>query len=229
MDHRTTLRFGEFVLDRERSVVSRRGEPVHIGHRALAVLELLLASPGKVVEKRRILDVVWSDAVVVEDNLVQAIHELRIALGDSPHDPRYIETVHRRGYRFIATVHEAPPDDESARERWGTARRRPSPATLLWLLVGGAFVVAGLVFLLLPSGSGESASSLSADRGLRKIAPGFLKPAISPSGALVAAVMASRGGNRSELFLLSRDGERRLPLARGMRVQGPSPVFSADG
>lgn len=229
MAHRTALGFGEFVFDRERSILSRHGEPVHIGHRALAVLEVLLESPGEVVDKRRLLDTVWSDAVVVEDNLVQAVHELRSVLGDSARRPRYIETVHRRGYRLVASVREVEVGPSVTATAAAKPARRRGRTLLLWAAAAGALGGLAILLLSLPSGSGESASSLQPGAVLHKLAADFLKPAVSPSGTLIAAVGSSRGAGASRLFVISRDGTRRLPLAPGMTVHGPSPVFSADG
>jgi hypothetical protein len=72
--------------------------------RALAILTALLASPGTVVSKRELMDAVWPGIFVTESSLLEAIGLVREALADDPRQPRYIQTVHRRGYRFIAPV-----------------------------------------------------------------------------------------------------------------------------
>ena len=83
------------------------GAVVSLPPRVLAVLGRLLERPGELVTKRRLTDAVWGDTSVTEESLIEAIKLLRKALSDNSKDPAYIQTVHRRGYRFIAPVTEA--------------------------------------------------------------------------------------------------------------------------
>ena len=88
----------------------RHGQPVPLPPRALAVLAALLSSAGRVVSKAELLDAAWPGTFVTESSLLEAIGLLRDVLGDDRRQPTYIQTVHRRGYRFIARVSaEAPP------------------------------------------------------------------------------------------------------------------------
>ncbi len=108
--------FGEFVLDPiDRRLLGPEG-PVHLGRKAFQVLESLVAEPGRLVTKETLFDTVWSGVHVSESALTVVIKELRKALGDQAKDPRYIESVYGRGYRFVAPVGTA-------------ARARPAPAT----------------------------------------------------------------------------------------------------
>ena len=75
--------------------------------RALAVLTSLLASPGAVVSKQELMDAVWPDTFVTESSLLEAIGLLRERSATIAGSPVYIQTVHRRGYRFIAAVSTA--------------------------------------------------------------------------------------------------------------------------
>lgn len=79
----------------------RDGRAVPLPPRALGVLSALLATPGVVVSKKALMDAVWPDTFVTESSLLEAIGLLRNALGDDRRQPTYIQTVHRRGYRFI--------------------------------------------------------------------------------------------------------------------------------
>ena len=72
--------------------------------RVLGVLEALLRRPGEVVARHELLDQVWKDAFVTDTSLAEAVSVLRQALGDDPQSPTYVQTVHRRGYRFVAPV-----------------------------------------------------------------------------------------------------------------------------
>lgn len=83
--------------------------PVPLPPRALGLLTALLASPGTVVAKRELMDAVWPGTFVTESSLLEAIGLLREALGDDPREPRFIQTVHRRGYRFIAPIAPVSP------------------------------------------------------------------------------------------------------------------------
>lgn len=99
-----TYDFGHFRLDAAEQVLLCEGRPVQLTLKALSVLLVLVHNAGHVVEKQDLMKTVWSDSVVEEANLPQTICILRKALGDG-HDRReYIETIARRGYRFIAPV-----------------------------------------------------------------------------------------------------------------------------
>jgi DNA-binding winged helix-turn-helix (wHTH) protein len=79
---------------------------VRLGHKALAVLQRLVSQPGQLVTKDDLLATAWPDTAVSEEVLTTAMRELRRALGDPARTPRFVETVHGRGYRFIAPVAE---------------------------------------------------------------------------------------------------------------------------
>ncbi len=85
----------------------RHGQPVALPPRALAVLTALLATPGTVVSKQNLMNAAWPGTFVTESSLLEAIGLLRDALGDDRRRPTYIQTVHRRGYRFIASIGDA--------------------------------------------------------------------------------------------------------------------------
>lgn len=93
--------FGEFELADE---LRRCGAPVELTPKALALLHLLVRQAGAVVSKREIWDEVWPGVIVTDAALTVCMTEVRRALGDDARNPRYLATVARRGYRFIATV-----------------------------------------------------------------------------------------------------------------------------
>ena len=82
----------------------REGRPVALTPKLFDLLLYLLDRPAQVVTKEELLDALWPSANVTENALTQAVSELRQALGDPAGSPRYIKTIARRGYRFIATV-----------------------------------------------------------------------------------------------------------------------------
>ena len=98
------LCFNGFDLDEVDARLTCDGQPVPIAPRPFAVLCALARRPGHLVTKGDLLDAVWGHRFVTESVLKSAISDLRVALQDDPKQPRYIETVSRRGYRFIVPL-----------------------------------------------------------------------------------------------------------------------------
>jgi DNA-binding winged helix-turn-helix (wHTH) protein len=98
------FRFDDFELDSTERRLLRGGAPVELNARYLDALVLLVREQGRLVSKDRFLDTVWQGIPVTEEALTQCIRTLRKTLGDSVANPRYIETVPKHGYRFIAEV-----------------------------------------------------------------------------------------------------------------------------
>src|SRR5262244_1160512 len=113
--------FGPFRLDGARHLLLRDGQPVPLTTKALDTLLALVEHDGHLVEKDKLMRQVWPDTVVEEGNLTVTISMLRKALGEGPSEHRYIETVPRRGYRFVATVRESWNKDA---ERTGQGQAR---------------------------------------------------------------------------------------------------------
>jgi len=121
------LRFDRFELDETEARLTCAGAPVALAPKPFAVLCALARTPGRLVTKNALLDLVWGHRFVTESVLKSAISELRAALDDDPRQPRYIETVSRRGYRFIAAAIDAPSPSAAALE-WNVAAARGHPA-----------------------------------------------------------------------------------------------------
>jgi DNA-binding winged helix-turn-helix (wHTH) protein len=100
--------FSSFRLDRRGGRLLHGGENVALRPKTWAVLLYLAERPGALVTKEELLDAVWPDVAVTPDTLTKSIGELRVALGDDSRTPRCIETVHRRGFRFIAAGRDDP-------------------------------------------------------------------------------------------------------------------------
>ena len=96
------LRFDDFDLDEANAWLLRGGKAVALAPTPFSLLCALARQPGALLTKDALLDTVWGHQFVSESVLKTAISDLRIALGDKPREPRFIETVPRRGYRFIA-------------------------------------------------------------------------------------------------------------------------------
>src|SRR5215813_5220218 len=96
--------FGPFVLDARNRILLNGSATVRLTPRAFQTLLVLVRNASQVVDKEQLLKEVWPDVFVEEGSLSRNIYELRKALGDDPAEPRYIETIPKRGYRFIAPV-----------------------------------------------------------------------------------------------------------------------------
>jgi len=96
--------FEPFVLDAGSRILLKDGATVRLTPKAFETLLVLVQRAVQVVEKEQLLKEVWPDSFVEEGSLSRNIHELRKALGDDSSEPRYIETIPKRGYRFVAPV-----------------------------------------------------------------------------------------------------------------------------
>src|SRR5687768_9301563 len=160
------VRFGEFLLDTKEKVLFRAGEPVPMTPKPFELLLVLIENHGHLVEKNELIERVWADSIVEEGNLTYTMRLLRIALGDEKRAPRFIETISRRGYRFIAEVEDitekASSSDalKSSREPFDKDSGAP-PKLKTHLLPIAAVLLIGLVgagFWLAKSRSLEAAA-----------------------------------------------------------------------
>jgi TolB-like protein len=111
------VRFGSFELDQAAGELRKDGAKVRLQEQPLEVLQILLELPGKLISRDELQRRIWpSDTFVDFDHGINnAIKRLREALGDTAETPRYIETLPRRGYRFIGTIKADPQDVEGIR------------------------------------------------------------------------------------------------------------------
>src|SRR5262245_48655191 len=96
--------FKPFALDAASRTLFKNNEIVHLTPKAVETLLVLVQHRVQVVEKEQMLKKVWPDSFVEEGSLSRNIHELRKALGDDSSEPSYIETIPKRGYRFLAPL-----------------------------------------------------------------------------------------------------------------------------
>ncbi|MBZ5555953.1 MAG: winged helix-turn-helix domain-containing protein [Acidobacteriia bacterium] len=192
--------FGGFRLDLKSRRLLRGDEAIPITVKAFDTLVALVEQPGGVVDKDELMRRVWPDAVVEEANLSQQIFLLRKTLGEGPKDHRYIQTVPRRGYRFVADVVEIEACDADRHAAGDAAGRAGAAAAPLRLSL-----------------------MLSADAPL---AIGACSPiAVSPDGRSLAYV--AREGGTTWLYLRGLD---QLESTRVARTDGASaPFVSPDG
>jgi DNA-binding winged helix-turn-helix (wHTH) protein len=126
------FRFDRFVLDPENRLLRAGDAAVDLSGRYFDALALLVREQGRLVSKERFLDEVWQGAPVTDEALTQCIKTLRKALSDDAARPRFIETVPKHGYRFIAAV-----------DRGEQAKPRPSFSWRRFISMGGAGALGG--------------------------------------------------------------------------------------
>lgn len=101
-----SFEFGDFFLDTIEKVLLRDGKPVQITPKAFELLQILVENHQHLVEKSVLMNTVWKESFVEEGNVTFTVWQLRNVLEDDRHHPRFIETVPKRGYRFIGKVRE---------------------------------------------------------------------------------------------------------------------------
>ena len=139
------VRFDAFDLDEPNALLLRNGKAVALRPKPFEVLCALARTPGGLVTKNALLDMVWGHCFVTESALKSAISEVRAALDDDPKQPRYIETVSRRGYRFIAATVGASLQRAPAAESNVAAGRDHPAVTALKTLCRGDAALADLI------------------------------------------------------------------------------------
>ena len=219
--------FGPFVFDPSNQLLWRGGQEVPLPPRVVGVLGLLVARPGEIVSRQELIDAVWKDAFVSDTSLAEAISFLRQALGDDPQQPSYIQTVHRRGYRFLHPVNGAGVSEAPA----AAPRTAPDPwAQLLpWAIAAvlGAMAAAAVWRVAHPDAPlvppiARFDVALPDGTTLDTPAPAI---AFSPSGARIVFAACDAGG-RCQLFVRALDRADVQPLAGTEGAQ--APFFSAD-
>jgi TolB-like protein/DNA-binding winged helix-turn-helix (wHTH) protein/tetratricopeptide (TPR) repeat protein len=167
--------FGPYCLDAVERVLLRDGQPVTLPPKDLETLLVLVERAGHIVEKEELLEKVWPGVFIEEGNLARHIFNLRQVLGDTP-DGRIIETIPKRGYRFVATVRE---EGESAVAQVGTPQSsEPTqtavgvrPKKIIWSLSLLALLVVSAATVYLVSRHYLRARSPSPQRAMLAVLP----------------------------------------------------------
>jgi DNA-binding winged helix-turn-helix (wHTH) protein/Tol biopolymer transport system component len=231
-------RFGDYVLDVQRHLLRRGDDEVHLGERALGVLTFLVENAGRVVTRKELIDAVWRDVIVSDDSLARAVSDLRTALQDDAAHARYIRTVHRQGYLFVAPVTPVTPVDKPEPEAVVADRpeRRWTRSPIVLIVLASIVVVALFAMREFTGPSDDESVPPQPDLaewrvralGPRPFTASAIKPSFAKSGNLLAVVAADPDTDAHSLFLLRPDGGEPLQMTRGIEVRGPSPEFTAD-
>ena len=237
--------FGKWTFLPKAGVLWSNGEETALPRRVAALLERLLETPGEIVPKEELIGRVWPDTAVSDHSLSEAVRALRRVLGDDPKDPTYVQTMPRRGYRFVAEVteEEAPVNGvviAAGVTRLDTARSSHLPdirpealANPAWgLALAAALLLAGAVWLW----AGSTTPATDSGLGIRLLSsttsgdPGIgVIPDLSPDGRWLAYASDRLGIRRRNLetgedFALHEPSDEN----RG-RVRNEQRVWSSDG
>ncbi len=169
----SVIRVGRFEIDPETGDIRQGGETNRLQPQALALLQVLVEEPGRVVTREELRRRLWPDTTVdFEDGLNHAVARLREALSDSAAAPKFIETVPRKGYRFVGSIErESPalpadrkPDESAPAGRSPGLDRRRARQRVAW-------ISAALFVVLVAAGlSWRSSARSHSDLGIRSIA-----------------------------------------------------------
>ena len=227
---RRLVRFGSYEVDLPAGELKKCGVKLKLGGQPFQVLAILLEQPGTIVTREELQKRLWPDTFVdVDHNLNTAINKIREVLGDSADNPRFIETLPRRGYRFVAQVEstgigklqvEAPHD--------GVSKHAPKwPRTLrLAILFGGCALLLGAGFYLYklrkvsqPPGQ-RTLTRLTFDDGLQ------IGATWSPDGRYLA--YSSDRGGKFDIWVQQVSGGDPIQITEGPG-QNWEPDWSKDG
>jgi DNA-binding winged helix-turn-helix (wHTH) protein/Tol biopolymer transport system component len=216
------IRFEGFEADLRSGELRREGVKLKLGEQPFSVLALLLTQPGEMVTREELQKKLWPADTFVdfERGLNKAINRLRRALGDSAAEPRYIETVPKRGYRFIAALERSPPREDAPAEPRATAS---SPRRRVLVACAGA---AALVILMASAWRWASRTRV-ADHDPDPVLRSSLVP---PAGmAFVPYSLAlSRDGAHLAFVAEAADGSRSL-WVRAMAATTATVLEGTDG
>jgi eukaryotic-like serine/threonine-protein kinase len=230
--------FGAFTLDLGARKLLRDGTAVALPVRAVDALAYLIAHRDRIVDKDEIIAAVWRDVAVTDDSLVHAISLVRRTLGDDPAHASFIETVPRRGYRFVGSVEvvtaettatavglpDAAPEDDlpTTQNRAALSARTLTIAACLVLLVGAAFIVSRI--------DRDDDREARAGR-MQQLAPARTEivssGVVSPTGRDLVFVARDEESGRTALWLRALD--EREPRLLADTDGASQPFFSPDG
>jgi Tol biopolymer transport system component/DNA-binding winged helix-turn-helix (wHTH) protein len=237
-------RFGEFTVDRDQKVLLRNDSPLPLAPKVFDTLLILVDNSGRIVEKEELMNRLWPDSFVEESNLTFNIQQLRKALGDNARQPRFIETVARRGYRFIAEVQEnsqTPIAAETESREIGSIyppataggsdkapRRSYLSIAALAVLVVGSIAIVWWFAQRRHAASVSSAPILSTPFKSEKFATGgTVRAVITPDGKYVA--YTNETGRKESVWLRQLETSENIQIVPPVDEQYLGLAISHDG
>jgi TonB family protein len=235
---------GTWLVQPTLNTVSLKGNAVRLEPKVMEVLVCLASRPGETVAKQELLNTVWADSFVTEDVLARTISELRRAFDDKPRQPRFIETIPKRGYRLVAFVEPA----DGAHKTTPVVRR---PVRGTWFSATAA-LVALLIFCVLifransspprvatassfpvqveahtqdPADVGQDRSPDPAPKVVKKGTPKVIHadPVLKESPVTVVTVLNNTNVSQSEGTVASQPAAEKVPPRTEALFQNISP------
>jgi Tol biopolymer transport system component/DNA-binding winged helix-turn-helix (wHTH) protein len=218
---RQIYEFEGFRLDRTNKVLKRNGTNIPLTRKMFETLDVLVENAGRLVEKDELMQKIWHDRHVEESNLTYNIKMLRKTLGDSASQPKFIETVPRHGYRFIAEVEQITEQNNNS-QPFAVAPPQSAPVAqsfyltvlLLIIILAGSLGLAAWIWK--GNSGGATAPILSAEFDSTKLSDTgkVFHAVISPDGQYMA--YTNKVGGKESLWL------RHLETANNTQIIPPS-------
>jgi Tol biopolymer transport system component/DNA-binding winged helix-turn-helix (wHTH) protein len=235
--------FGLFRLDAQERLLQRDGATIALTPKAFDVLLALVERHGRLVEKEELFKTVWPDTIVEESNLSSNIALIRKALNEGENGLKFIDTVPKRGYRFVAEVRDVAPIDDKqtptatfvapalpVQERQAqvaTARRRV-PLWLWVLPVSGLLLVGYFATLRWSASPKTDATPLTSLVPFTTLPGREYEPTFAPDGNQMAFVWNGERGDNADIYVKQIGNETPLRLTTNPAPdRGPS--WSPDG
>ena len=229
------IRFGVYELDRDAMELRKHGAPIRLQEQPFRVLAMLAERPGEVISREQLQEKIWGNTFVdFDQSLNKAVNRVREALNDNAGTPQYVETVPRRGYRFIAPVAEIPqtealaptaPVSTGSAEGPAQSRSHRSPSRVVVLTALAIVTVLVAIGTTTVTWLRQPAKhTLQEPRHITSVG---VFPTLSRDGKLLA-YMSSIGGGTTHIWVQQTAEGEAIPVTTDSYPAGP-PDFSPDG
>ena len=232
----TKIRFGAYEVDRISGELRKFGLRIKLQEQAFQILILMLDHAGELIAREQLREHLWPSGTYVdfEHSLNAAIAKLRQALNDSAENPRFIETISRRGYRFIAPLERLDPTPPATAKPIAVEQppSGPIPALPAGRRVGVSglavlgVVVLGIVAIVTfrrPPENNALLTRVTSDSGLAK------DPVISTDGKLIAYASDRKDGKNLDIWIQQVDPEGDAVRLTANQADEHQPRFAPDG
>ncbi|MDX1539487.1 transcriptional regulator [Arsukibacterium sp.] len=199
--------FADFVLDPAQRQLLCGSQQLELNARYLDALVLLVQDAGKLISKQRFFDEVWQGTVVTDEALTQCIRNLRRQLQDSASAPRFIETVPKHGYRFIAAVSCSSPAAAAEQSSGQPGRRQ-----LLWHLTGQGALGAAIAGLIGGGLYGLVGAAQALATGSQALSVLLVMLTVTTLIAILAGAAVSSGLVLAKMWLIKSPGQQQKQL-----------------
>ena len=216
------IRFGVFELDLAARELRKRGVRVKLQDQPFRVLAALLEKPGEVVTREELKERLWAQNEFVEfdKSLSTAVQKIRQALGDSASAPRFLETLPKVGYRFIAPLQTPPAETPS--------EPRPGGRRLTWAFALAALGLALALAAWRPFGDESPEAIAIRPEPLTSLRGAEFAAELSPDGESLVFVRQAEGRADLDVFVQLIGAGDPVPLSTDPRIEF-SPTWSPDG